>query len=503
MSFSGEMNKNFSNIKTKYDLIAFCYHYLENNIVNESNFLGAYIEKSNNAKMINPNFDLLNHMAFQLKLIMDKSTGTFSPLHKSGPVFTLITDTEKKLKKYGIPSLNNATIPFFMLLGLDLYFQDCIYETCKTSPLNDYLNKKYLVYINNKMSILDSVRENKNYAATIKNKEIRNCFKHMLIFKRSEIPRMYGIPKLVSLFKNEEHLEYIVQSKQIKIALIPTTKEKWIGFPHQEGGLFAVEYDTRKTQIMKNRVLELLKWAIKCKVNIIVFPEYICSEEIQLEICNYLIKLNRTEPEKLKNLLFVVAGSGWTKDSNNVSCLYSYDGNLLGKVYKYSAYDNDINGEPYVENLQNPGKEITLIKIPGLGVFQTEICRNVSECEFSLKLAKVFDSQFLLIPAWSSSINRGFQKQTDAIVSQNYRTCSAMCNCCAAVPNEDGFREDIGIITVPQKKGAVVEGRYRYTRRAQNICDQCCEKQCFFEVCYDFNQKGKYDVGTSIRFRKK
>ncbi len=55
--------------------------------------------------------------------------------------------------------------------------------------------------------------------------------------------------------------------------------------------------------------------------------------------------MNRTEPERLKDLQFVVSGSGWTKDSNNVSCLYSYDGNLLGKVYKYSAYDNEINGE--------------------------------------------------------------------------------------------------------------------------------------------------------------
>lgn len=72
-------------------------------------------------------------------------------------------------------------------------------------------------------------------------------------------------------------------------------------------------------------------------------------------------------------------------------------------------------------NLQNSGKEITLIQISGLGVFQTEICRNVSESEFSLKLAKVFDSQFLLISAWSPSINRGFKKQTDVGTSIRFR----------------------------------------------------------------------------------
>ena len=78
-----------------------------------------------------------------------------------------------------------------------------------------------------------------------------------------------------------------------------------------------------------------------------------------------------------------------------------------------------------------------------------------------------------------------------------------MCNCCAAVSDENGFRKDVGIIAVPQKKGAIVEGRYRYTTRGQDACKQCLKQQCFFEVCYDFNQKGNYDVGLSVRFRKK
>ena len=38
--------------------------------------------------------------------------------------------------------------------------------------------------------------------------------------------------------------------------------------------------------------------------------------------------------EKIEVPLFVISGSNWTSESNNVSCLYSYDGNLLGKMYK-------------------------------------------------------------------------------------------------------------------------------------------------------------------------
>ena len=46
------------------------------------------------------------------------------------------------------------------------------------------------------------------------------------------------------------------------------------------------------------------------------------------------------------------------------------------KCINNSAFDNIINGVKYKEKLNNPGKEITLVKIPGIGICQTEICRN-------------------------------------------------------------------------------------------------------------------------------
>lgn len=210
-----------------------------------------------------------------------------------------------------------------------------------------------------------------------------------------------------------------------------------------------------------------------------------------------------SEPEKLNELMFVVAGSGWTEDSNNVSCIYGDDGFPLGKVYKYSAYDNIKGGVKYFEKLQDPGKEITLLKIPGIGIFQTEICRNVSENEFCSKLAKVFGAQFLLITAWSSSVNIGFKKQVDSIVSSNHRTCTAMSNCCAAFSDCEKFRTEIGFVAAPQKNGSVVEASFEYIIREKEQCDISCSKGCIFEVSFDFNGKDKKDVALESNFRKK
>ncbi|WP_405289575.1 hypothetical protein [Methanobrevibacter sp.] len=504
MSFFKEISNAFSKIETKYDLVAFCYYYLEKSVGNQIIFLGEYIEINNSAEMINPNLMELNSMALKIKKILKKDP--FKPFllnNKSNQILDLIEDTEKNLKDFGDVSLNNSTIPFFILQGLELYFQDCAYETFENSPLNSYLNELYLIYVNGNISIMDDIIIDKKYSEKINRNEIRNYFKHIIILKNSEIPENYGKPKLITLHKEEKSFENIVTSKKIKIALIPVIKEKWFEFSNKMGASFVIEYDEQKMNSIKNKVIALLDWAIECKVNIIVFPEYVCNEDIQSTICEYLSNMSLKEPKKLTELLFVIAGSGWTKDSNNVSCLYSYDGILLGKVYKYSAYDNDKNGERYIERLQNPGKEITLVKIPRIGVFQTEICRNVSENEFSLKLSKVFNSQFLLITAWSSSINIGFKKQIDSIISSNHKTCSAMCNCCAAIWDENGFREEIGIIAAPQKNKSLIEANYEYIKRNKQECDMSCEKGCIFEICYDFNGKGKRDVMITSNFRKK
>ena len=499
MFFSKKLENKITDIKTKYDLAAFCYYYLVKTINNQIIFLGEYIEINGNAEINNPNFQLLCQLSVNIKKLLKKYPSDISFFE----ILNLVSSTEKSLEVFGDETMNNATIPFFILKGFDLYFQDCTYETYTTSPLNNYCKEFCLIYINSNLSIMDEILIKRDYAGIIKKNEIRSYFSYIIILEKCELPRGYGIPKLIALKKNEKSLEKILKTNKLNIALIPTTCDKCFEFYMRKGASFEIKYDEYAMQNVKKKVIALLNWAIECKANIIIFPEYICSEEIQTTISKTLLQMSLSEPEKLNELLFVVSGSGWTKDSNNVSCLYDEEGILLGKVYKYSAYDNDKNGNKYVERLQNPGKEITLIKIPRIGIFQIEICRNVSENEFCLKMAKIFDTQFLLISAYSSSVNIGFKKQIDSIVSSNHKTCSVMCNCCAAFSENEKFREHIGIISAPQKKGSLIEANFEYVERKKKQCDKCCDNGCFFEICYDFNGEEEKDVEIKSIFRKK
>lgn len=504
MSFSEELVKDLKNINSKYDLIAYCYQYLREKVRNQIIFLGQYVEINNDEQKDNPNFQMLSQFAINIKNFFEqKNSNEFSAETSVNKMLELIISVEDSLKDFGDISLNYASIPFFLLKGLDLYFQDCSYETYNTAPLNNYRKDICLIYIYSNSSIMDEIINEKNYAEKIHKNEIRSYFKHIIILETCELPRDYGIPKLITLLKNQENFNKIIETKKVKIVLIPTMCEKWFDFNITQGALFEIKYDDQALEIVKDRIIALLDWAIECKANIIVFPEYICSEEIQTIISEKLSQLSEAESEKINDLLFVVAGSGWTKDSNNVSCIYDEEGFLLGKVYKYSAYDNYKNGIKYMEGLKNPGKEITLVKVPGVGIFQIEICRNVSENEFCFKLAEVFDTQFLLIPAWSSSVNIAFKKQIDSIVSKNHRTCAVVSNCCAAFSESQGFRKHIGIFAAPQKNETIIEAKSDYVIREEQQCNASCEKGCIFEINFDFKGDEENDVGMECYFRKK
>ncbi len=40
--------------------------------------------------------------------------------------------------------------------------------------------------------------------------------------------------------------------------------------------------------------------------------------------------------------MFAISGSNWTSESNNVSCLYSYDGNLLGTIWSKKEIEDEM-----------------------------------------------------------------------------------------------------------------------------------------------------------------
>lgn len=488
----GELN-HFDSI---YDLVAYCYDYLINLLADkQSVFISAYIWENDKSEENNPNLESLHFMVQGIKDLLLKHVREGDLFEDyCGELCDFIKKYETELLPFGEhEALNHAAVPFFVIKGMELYAEDmkCI-SAHKRAPLNEYYQKNCYVYLNEPCKWMSDIAENADYGLTIAANEIRNEIKGFIFLEKREIGNTYGVPNMSTLSKEETFLNGLLAGRVIKIAVIPFSRAKMLEFPTKRGAAFVVEYNAWYRKEAKTRALKLLEAAIDYGANIIIFPEYMCSPDIQEAIAQTLRSINEASPERLTNLLVVVAGSAWTQDFNNVSQIYSYSGVLLGKQYKYSAFSKEKN---MMEGLTDPGKATTMIKIPKIGLLQTGICRDISEAAFARQLARIFSPAFLLIPAWSTSINRGFKMQLQSIISENHTTNAVLCNCCEAFSGKS-FRKEIGMIVTPHKKLTVVAGKEKAICRDAAICDNCLESGCIFLCQLDFSSENNSAVSV-------
>lgn len=361
---------------------------------------------------------------------------------------------------------------------------------------DEYTANQLICSLIEKEEILE-VAESANFGSVITPNEIRNEIDTFIFLEKRDIKGTYAVPDMVTLNKNRKYLDNILRKHIIKIAVIPFSCTRMLEFPVTIGAAFGVEYTEWHKQHAKERALELLCEAIEKGANIVVFPEFICSPEIQDAISQKLSAMYDSSAERLNDLLLVVAGSGWTQDSNNVSKIYSYNGIHLGDQYKYSSFIRKNGKQSMVEGLSNPGGATTIIKIPGIGNIQVGICRDISESTFANQLARLFSPVFLLIPAWSGSVERGFKTQLRTIVSENHTTIGVLCNCCEAF-GKKSFRKNIGIIVTPYKNKTIVDGKETYIGRNEEICAECLERGCIFMCNFNFRFDNAQNGITAI-----
>jgi len=497
MGFRQELGANLERLFTVYDLAAFCYDYLIRNIKRQVQFLGKYTMENEKAKQVNPNLQRLRLLNDKVEHILQKREELGIPFSECMEEIQTYLQSIT-LKKYGSPCLNAATIPFFVLLAIDRYVKQKQGKCFDPAPLNKQYCEESYIYLDITDNILNDAAEENNFSDMILPARIQYQMENLIILEKTDLSEGMDPPQAVMLrmgHMNEEMPE-IFTEKKLKIAVIPYGEEMILDFPVDCGAMFHAEYKEQYLKAGFERFAKLLEDAVENQANIVIFPEYVCNQRVQDSIQEWLKNRYEQEPEKISSLLLVVAGSGWMEDGNNVSYIYSYNGCLLGKQYKSSEFSDFKNkGRNMVENLENPGKETTIIDIDGVGKILVGICRDISERAYIKRLANIFRPQFLLVPAWSKSVNIGFTKQFQEIATENHRTCSVLCNCCAAYRDMNPYKTEVGIVVTPYKRGSVVEGTVDVISRSMECVKKCREKGCIFIVDMDFStdavMKGK------------
>ncbi len=478
-------------LKSVYDLAAVCYDYLQLQIDNQIRFISEYVEFSDNPKQNNPNQnDLLKFSNDMKELLL--SEGYWND-RVANMILVKTLSVKNRLKPFGEDIYNTATIAYFLLMGIDLYAESQ-FENAQNAPLNQGYQGNSFIYRCQKESILSPAAKQNHFRETIQAVEIRNSFSCLKILGKSELKQGMQPPKMVTLSidKDDFARNSLADNQLLKIVTIPWGSEQTCRFPKIQGNAFRIEYsDSYKRGCIK-KALTLLEAAVRHKANIIVFPEYVCCPEVQEAIGKYLRDTRQENPDKIKDLLMVIAGSGWTEDDNNVASVYSYSGKLLGMHYKYASFDKmmkdtqaDNSGERWIEGLRNPGRESIIVQIPKIGSVMTAICRDISNWDYSEKIARIFQTDFLMVPAWSPSLHHAFQSQLESMTAANTRTCSVVCNCCAA-QSDDDFEK--GLVVTPYKSSSRVVGKTRMIRLNKLSAERCRHcRGCIFCLTLSFH----------------
>lgn len=503
--FSQELGRNREKLDNAYDLAALCYDYLLEKVKNEALFIGKYICKNRKMQDSNPNLDRLFVFKQSVKAILGEQKVGFDYAELQERIERETGKTEASLEAYGEKELNNATIPFFLLLAIDSYALERKEDCISRAPLNQKYKKKTYVYLNVTDALLDKAVER----AKIKDALIRDQIIHLIFLEKRVLPpQVKKPPKIIPLYISGKDTvrQEVLERKKLRIAVIPFGQDKMIKVVRDEGALFHVEYEAEHLKNGKERALNLLRLAIDEKANIILFPEFVCEKKIQAAVREELKQLYKNTPESTEALLLVVVGSRQDKKGNNVAEILGYDGELLGCQYKYASYSEWKEDKELVENLKNPGKECTIVEIDRIGKIMFGICRDIVSESYPTLLTEIFSPQLLLIPAWSKSVVKGFKGQLQRITSRNHRTCSVLCNCCEAYRSLEAFKKEAGMVVSPVRRTGYIEGKVTLLARNEADCKkECSAGGCIFVVDVDCASKEAGDdcvsVSVSCKFR--
>lgn len=496
--------ENREKIKSDFDIAALGYEYLigKIEILGQSNFIGQYlVMPEKRMKGYNPNLGMLRKFAEQIEFVLCNSCYFLDV--KLDEILDYISYVKQKLKPFGETVYNEATIAYHLLLGFDLYAEN-YFKDSQPAPLNIGCQTKAYFYCCQKGGMITAASKELRFRKRILPTELRNTFTCLRILERVELPFGANPPQMSTLYiyEKDEDRNQIIKDQKLNITIIPFGRKTIFGFEKYRSASFRVKYREAQKKKDIEKALQLLDMAILRGANIVVFPEYVCFPEMQERISKYLRKTHIEEPDKIKKLLLVVAGSGWTEDDNNVCIIYSYDGFLLGKQYKYAPFNNEVKvltgagkkqKETWIEGLNNPGKESSVVQIPKIGSVMSAICKDISSREFSEKMARAFQVDFLMVPAYSSSLRHAFQNQLKSITETNMETCSVVCNCCAGIKEERWeTTKERGMVIMPCKSDTdtVVGAKCRNVLIKNIILDKCmaCEQcgECMFTLSLNF-----------------
>ena len=338
----------------------------------------------------------------------------------------------------------SALADYVFLLAADLYVREAIgTEYGKLRRGDGVLNRCFRdtvwAYLKPPEGLFSEIRRNAGIPERMIHTRDINDHLQFLQMMDSRGPEGKHNLRFVTL-DPEDYGSTLPKTGRLRMGLAVLTGNPATGFPRIPGTTeFTVSHSKEYEKRFRRAVRKILREAAKEHVNILAFPEYMITGELLRVIQSELDKI--TSAGEWRELLFIVAGTRWTEDNCNRTTVLSRYGTVLGVSDKIAPFETKMkSGKSRIflkEKLDHPGKEILVLDVRGIGRFMFPICRDVCVREdaggqpLARYLVDKLQPDMLLVPAWSSSVEGGFEESFREIASSG--KTAVLCNCCEAV----------------------------------------------------------------------
>lgn len=350
-------------------------------------------------------------------------------------------------------------------------------------PLN-VNDQNYLLYMNNTSCFAQNseIMKNMRMMGEPDNSNLNSLLKYYHIGKKIDnLPRVYIKDYPGDYFKKS----FLDEDSQIKIAIVPFSKNIWYDVDFEELGdeknYLYIREKEENVEDINNKYILTLEQASKNNVDIVIFPELCMNSQTKKCVQKWLAQKSLLEREFSIKLVFL--GSLW-KENINECCLLSGTGIELIKNSKRIGFVYKKDNKKYQEFLGKKPERYELIDISYLGRVLYLICRDAVEDLDQSIFWNQYNVNLEVISCYSPSI-QFFKQEMDHFV-KNKIGFAILANCCEPRISLKNQEEEIGFLAVPAMSKTAGNSStftqihpYGKIEHCENECDICDCKHLF------------------------
>lgn len=272
-------------------------------------------------------------------------------------------------------------------------------------------------------------------------------------------------------------------STNLAVGVSPVTNEELLEIYEtndEEGyGLFEIK-SLKNVGKINDKILRILNDAIKQKVEILVFPEMLGSEELVEEVSEFLERHGNGYP------VITVLPSIW-RDNRNVSVVVDSTGEEIFRQNKHERYyyskeiensHGEVENKKFWENITSDNN-IYLLHWKGVGRIVVAICKDYLQTSYTDYLIQKLYATLIICPSFSTG---SYNFQTVVERGHTFDCNTIWINTCAASNlRKNGFSDEDIIASITNfgtdSTGSIRIQEHKITKQEVCSCEKC-EASC-------------------------